>query len=89
MTAISNKSTDIVKVLLEAGADYDQVNEVTKLSYHSQQDDGTNPFWIHHFIFNKNKMPSTLSLRLCLWRDGNTVLRIADSWMPDIQEVEY
>ena len=28
MTAISNKSIDIVKVLLDAGADYDQINEV-------------------------------------------------------------
>jgi ankyrin repeat protein len=85
MTAISNKSTDIVKVLLEAGADYDQVNEVIKLSYHSQQDDGTNPFWILHFVLKKSKMTATLSLRLSLWRDGNTVLRIADSWRPDYQ----
>jgi hypothetical protein len=59
MTAISNKSTDIVKVLLDAGADYDQVNEVIKLSYHSQQDDGTNSFWILHFILKKNKTTST------------------------------
>lgn len=85
MTAISNKSTDIVKVLLDAGADYDQVNEVTKLSYHSQQDNGTNLFWILHFILENNKTTSKLPLRLSLWRDRNTVLWIADSWRPGYQ----